>query len=368
MNSKLLRRHAKHKRGINIRAGGFQYGLRKRYYAAWQRKFLGRLMSLLKLIFGRAASGAITGLVFTTILTANASAVTVVLNPSDGYSYQVEPGATISSENLRAPGAGALVGTGLMFAVPSVSQTFYPTTRLVNGFPTNYFGLLGSVDKIVVEVPSSHDYYFLSPLSILRAGTTCADANGGASCAAAGNFASFNLVPATLKETHVNVVVTLNPSNGYSYQVEPGATITSANDGGPGTGGLAGTGVTFSAEGSAFYSTATLRSGFPFSPPSLLGNDKEISALVALSGDNYYLTLLSLLRGHFGCQDADNGASCAAADNYTSFRLVGDFFTYTETATTPLPSTWLMLLTGFVGLGFFAYRGTKKRTAALAAA
>ena len=34
---------------------------------------------------------------------------------------------------------------------------------------------------------------------------------------------------------------------------------------------------------------------------------------------------------------------------------------------TPLPSTWLMLLSGFVGLGFFAYRGTKKSTAALAA-
>jgi hypothetical protein len=30
---------------------------------------------------------------------------------------------------------------------------------------------------------------------------------------------------------------------------------------------------------------------------------------------------------------------------------------------TPLPSTWLMLLSGFVGLGFLAYRGTKKRTA-----
>jgi hypothetical protein len=30
---------------------------------------------------------------------------------------------------------------------------------------------------------------------------------------------------------------------------------------------------------------------------------------------------------------------------------------------TPLPSTWLMLLSGFVGLGFFAYRGTTRRTA-----
>jgi hypothetical protein len=36
-------------------------------------------------------------------------------------------------------------------------------------------------------------------------------------------------------------------------------------------------------------------------------------------------------------------------------------------STTPLPSTWLMLLSGFVGLGFFAYRGTKKGSAAIAA-
>lgn len=37
-----------------------------------------------------------------------------------------------------------------------------------------------------------------------------------------------------------------------------------------------------------------------------------------------------------------------------------------EASPTPLPSTWFMLLSGFVGLCFFAYRGTKKRTAALA--
>ncbi len=34
----------------------------------------------------------------------------------------------------------------------------------------------------------------------------------------------------------------------------------------------------------------------------------------------------------------------------------------------PLPSTWTMLIAGFAGLGFFAYRGTKKNSAAIAAA
>ena len=37
-----------------------------------------------------------------------------------------------------------------------------------------------------------------------------------------------------------------------------------------------------------------------------------------------------------------------------------------DLAATPLPSTWLMLLSGFVGLGLFAYRGTKKNAVALA--
>jgi hypothetical protein len=35
---------------------------------------------------------------------------------------------------------------------------------------------------------------------------------------------------------------------------------------------------------------------------------------------------------------------------------------------TPLPSTWTMLIAGFAGLGFFAYRGSKKGSAVLTAA
>jgi hypothetical protein len=55
----------------------------------------------------------------------------------------------------------------------------------------------------------------------------------------------------------------------------------------------------------------------------------------------------------------------AANDNANTFL---DDVTLTPTAATPLPSTWLMLLSGFVGLGFFAYRGAKKNAATLAAA
>jgi hypothetical protein len=55
-----------------------------------------------------------------------------------------------------------------------------------------------------------------------------------------------------------------------------------------------------------------------------------------------------------------------------SFTAAGDSFTgITNTialSSTPLPSTWTMLIAGFVGLGFFAYRGTKNRSAAIAVA
>jgi hypothetical protein len=40
---------------------------------------------------------------------------------------------------------------------------------------------------------------------------------------------------------------------------------------------------------------------------------------------------------------------------------------YTGTLT-PLPSTWTMLIVGFLGVGCFAYRGNKKNVAAMAAA
>jgi hypothetical protein len=46
----------------------------------------------------------------------------------------------------------------------------------------------------------------------------------------------------------------------------------------------------------------------------------------------------------------------------------GNEITNVSLTATPLPSTWTMLIAGFVGLGFFAYRGTKKNPAPLAAA
>jgi hypothetical protein len=49
--------------------------------------------------------------------------------------------------------------------------------------------------------------------------------------------------------------------------------------------------------------------------------------------------------------------------------FVMDDVTYNANlSATPLPSTWTMLIAGFIGLGFFASRRTKKGSAAIAAA
>jgi hypothetical protein len=54
-------------------------------------------------------------------------------------------------------------------------------------------------------------------------------------------------------------------------------------------------------------------------------------------------------------------------DGATPTSFTGAWLTGSPTAT-PLPSTWLMLLSGCVGFGFFTYRGSKKTPAAPATA
>jgi hypothetical protein len=57
----------------------------------------------------------------------------------------------------------------------------------------------------------------------------------------------------------------------------------------------------------------------------------------------------------------------AASGPYT--QVFSNVQTFTVTVSgTPLPSAWLLLFSGFLGFGFFAYRGSKKNTAAVAAA
>lgn len=77
------------------------------------------------------------------------------------------------------------------------------------------------------------------------------------------------------------------------------------------------------------------------------------------------------------CSNPDNSA-CMGLSSLVSPSFifvqytdsVGDYWYTSQTSltATPLPSTWTMLIAGFVGLGFFAYRGSKRSTVALVAA
>ena len=61
-----------------------------------------------------------------------------------------------------------------------------------------------------------------------------------------------------------------------------------------------------------------------------------------------------------------NGTFTAVSWTNPSFE---DWYGFTVgVSSTPLPSTWTMLIAGFVGLGFFAYRGSKRDFAANAIA
>jgi hypothetical protein len=57
-------------------------------------------------------------------------------------------------------------------------------------------------------------------------------------------------------------------------------------------------------------------------------------------------------------------AYTTSSPEFTMMESIG----YDPVTATPLPSTWTLLIAGFVGLGFFAYRGSKKNAAALSAA
>ena len=92
-------------------------------------------------------------------------------------------------------------------------------------------------------------------------------------------------------------------------------------------------------------------------------------------------TLLATFGGNAGTYDGvqDTSADITSAVLYVDttsgssgipdYVFIDNFtFSGSAVAATPLPSTWTMLIAGFIGLGFFAYRGTKTTRSAVNAA
>jgi hypothetical protein len=86
----------------------------------------------------------------------------------------------------------------------------------------------------------------------------------------------------------------------------------------------------------------------------------DASGLAPVPGD-WSLWTASYVAGVSGAPITIDLISSGTQGNFDNVSL-------TATTATPLPSTWTMLIAGFIGLGFFAYRGTKNRSAATAAA
>jgi hypothetical protein len=94
--------------------------------------------------------------------------------------------------------------------------------------------------------------------------------------------------------------------------------------------------------------SANVFGGFFTDTPNNNGNGSSVTGPQVYTGSELAPVFAP---GTFDMADMDNGLSGVL----------------TVTAT-PLPAAWTMLIAGFVGLGFLAYRGAKKNTVVLAAA
>ena len=142
--------------------------------------------------------------------------------------------------------------------------------------------------------------------------------------------------------------------------------------------------------GSYFLDLTGYRDAVPYSGVT--------QSIATISGDRYLLSFYLGSSSLYGTPNSITASAGSASKTFTStmtgtnnWELETLAFTATGTSTllslignsgdkyiglddvsvvqtTPLPSTWTMLIAGFLGLGFFAYRGSKKNGAALAAA
>jgi hypothetical protein len=85
--------------------------------------------------------------------------------------------------------------------------------------------------------------------------------------------------------------------------------------------------------------------------------------------NDYFYIIQTWINGGPGSQTiAAQFYSASLPGNYIDL-YNGQYFPSQFTLTqTPLPSTWTMMLLGFMGFGFFVYRGRKKNSSAVAAA
>jgi hypothetical protein len=156
------------------------------------------------------------------------------------------------------------------------------------------------------------------------------------------------------------------PPPGY-----PGAWVTNpASNWDSATLGANGTGLDPSSDGFYVYKT-TFSATLGGTLSGMFAADNEVSEIL-LNGVSIYTGPLQTGQSpnQYGFWTDFSGATLASntlmvfVTNYGYDG--GPNPTGLDVVFTPVPSTWTMLIAGFVGLGFFAYHGTKNRSAGLA--
>jgi hypothetical protein len=127
---------------------------------------------------------------------------------------------------------------------------------------------------------------------------------------------------------------------------------------------------------------AGFKNGFSFNY-SAINNPGSVSVYSGLDGTGTLLATLDIPTTPSGpcpgynagfCPFVADGVTFAGTAESVEFagaanQIVFDDVTFGSAIPgVPLPSTWTLLIAGFLGLGFFAYRGSKKSAAALSAA
>ena len=164
----------------------------------------------------------------------------------------------------------------------------------------------------------------------------------------------------------------------YSYSFEATGPGPSAMVDFDGSLSLTGSGTTGGAYNSSLYIQIENSSGvvvdyFTYTDDQSTPTSVNFSKSPIISTDEVYtVTLEVYAQAVANCSGCSAMASASIDPTITIDPTNTDADDYSlifsDGLTTPLPSTWYMLLSGFAGLAFFAYRGTKNSSAVISAA
>jgi cysteine-rich repeat protein len=300
-----------------------------------------------------------------------------------GFFYEIEPGEVGIVFGAPSKG-GPLRGVGLQFSCGTCAEaTFddavgYIGVQSICGYTSQIpQQIMQNDDRLCARSVFSGRKFEIDLLSFRDEGN-CVDADGGASCVAAGGVTSYRQMGDRVGDVcdncpnHANASqadfdadgfgdvcddsdrddvvdaldncrVDFNPGQedsdsssvrappGFFYEIEPGVGIQFGDSyyGGPFTG----LGLQFScgtcAEATFDDAVGVIGQGQAICgytsqiPRQILQNDDRLCARSLLSGRKLEIDLLSF-RGYDECVDADGGVSCVAAGSVTSYRRTGD--------------------------------------------